>query len=333
LSHFGSSLLFAGVVEGASQIARGIVNTPAAVIAPRKGKWWNENEGKWIYTNLEEESNWLDVQSADNEDILGKVRSAWTVSTEGQGDEAEVNDPYYYNILHVPISVDASTVKRQFYILARRYSPDRAGQSEEAKRMFREIGTAYVVLSNPEFREQYDKHGKDFMYADGDDDENPTPMVDPMILYSMLFGSDKFNDYIGTLSAATSASVGDSPDISKADARLLQKRRVTYLALKLADRLKEFTEGKLAISKANWKTEAEYLTKASYGTELTNTIGKVRNCCDVVYVSLGSSLFDCRADALFIVLIRSYWVIVFRFTPSRPFNSWVPSILGVACQV
>jgi hypothetical protein len=273
-----SFLLLAGVVHGTSQIARGVVNTPAAVIAPRKGKWWNENEGKWVYTNLEDESKWLDVQSVDNEDILGEVRSAWTITTD-EGDDQEVKDPYYYDILQVPVSVDASTVKRQYYILARRYSPDRSGQSEEAKRMFREIGTAYVVLSNPEFRERYDKYGKDFMYADGELDEDPTPMVDPMILYNMLFGSDKFNDYIGTLSAATSASVGDSPDISKTDARLLQKRRVTDLALKLADRLKEFTEGKLAISKANWKTEAEYLTKASYGTELTNTIGKVR--CDI----------------------------------------------------
>lgn len=313
-------------MEGACQIARGVANTPAAVVAPRKGKWWNENEGKWIYTNLEDESKWLDVQSLDNEDILGEVRSAWTITTEEDDDESEVNDPYYYNILQVPESADASTVKRQYYILARRYSPDRSGQSEEAKHMFREIGTAYVVLSNPEFRERYDKHGKDFMYADGEIEEDPTPMVDPMILYNMLFGSDKFNDYIGTLSAATSASVGDSPDISKTDARLLQRRRVTDLALKLADRLKEFTEGKLAISKANWKTEAEYLTKASYGTELTNTIGKVRaicrcDCCVSQYhgcVSPSTSLDSASTP--------------FRYMRSQRFNSWDLSILAWACR-
>lgn len=255
---------------------RGIVQTPEAVIAPRKGKWWNENVGQWMLTNLDDESRWLDVQPEGDEDILGEVRAAWTISTDDEKAEAEVKDPYFYDILQVPTSVDASTVKRQYYILARRYSPDRSGQSEEAKRMFREIGTAYVVLSNPEFREKYNTYGKDFMYAEGVSVEEKTPMVDPMVLYGMLFGSDKFSDYVGTLAAATSASVGDSPDISKAEARLLQKRRVTFLALKLAERLKDFTEGKLAIAKANWKTEAEYLTKTSYGTELTNTIGKVR---------------------------------------------------------
>mmetsp|Transcript_31922 Transcript_31922/g.52673 ORF Transcript_31922/g.52673 Transcript_31922/m.52673 type:complete len:539 (+) Transcript_31922:152-1768(+) len=263
-----------GVVQGASQIVRGVANTPEAIVAPYKGKWWNENEGKWMFTNLDDESRWLDVQSEDNEDILGEIRSAWAIPTEDE-EKPDVKDPYYYEILDVPLSVDASTVKRQYYILARRYSPDRSGQSEEAKRKFREIGTAYVVLTNPEFRERYDKHGKNFMDFEENDASDQTPMVDPMILYGMLFGSDKFDGYVGTLAAATSASVGDSPDISKTDARLLQKRRVTQLALLLAERLKDFTESKVAISKANWKTEAEYLTKASYGTELTNTIGKV----------------------------------------------------------
>ena len=276
-----------GVVHGVSQVVRGVANTPDAILAPRQGKWWNENEGAWIATNLKDDEQWLSTQPPDNEDILGSVRAAFLKTPEGanedeKGEEPlapQVKDTYYYDLLQVPTNVNESTVKRQYYILARRYSPDRAGQSEDAARKFREIGTAYVVLMNPAFREQYDKHGVGFMDADLDDnsesEEDVIPLVDPMVLYGMLFGSDKFQDYTGCLAAATSASVGDSPDITKVQARMLQKRRVTALALKLAERLQDFTEDKVAIAKAYWKTEAEYLTKASYGTELTNLIGKV----------------------------------------------------------
>ena len=305
-----------------TQVVRGVANTPAAVMAPRKGKWWNENEGAWIMTNLDDEKRWLGSQPDDNDDILGDIRQAFTVDSTEKS-EVTVKDPYYYDILQVPTNTDAATAKRQYYILARRYSPDRSGQSEDAARMFREIGTAYVVLTNPEFRERYDKYGKNFMnLVDVDDEEDPTPMVDPMILYGMLFGSDKFNDYIGCVAAATSASVGDSPDITKTQARLLQKRRVTKLAMKLAALLQDFTEHKLAIAKANWKTEAEYLTKASYGTELTNTIGKVRTGeLDLVSAFLGFGVLDS--------LFSSYYI--FRSTLFPRFNSWDPSIPVLAC--
>lgn len=258
-------------------MVRGVVNTPEAITAPSQGKWWNENDGRWTLTDLNQERKWLKMQPEDNDDILGDIRKAWKDPSE-TNDEKEVKDAYYYDLLEVSPSADESTIKRQYYVLARRYSPDRAGQSEDAKTKFREIGTAYVVLSNHDFRERYDKYGVDFMYVDDEIAalEDRKPMVDPMVMYRMLFGSDKFVEYIGTLAAATSASVGDDPRVTKAQARLLQKRRVTRLALLLAERLKDYTEDKVAIAKAYWKTEAEYLSKASYGTELTNTIGKVR---------------------------------------------------------
>jgi hypothetical protein len=285
-------------MHGVSQIVRGVVNTPEAVVAPRQGKWWNENDGAWIVTNLDEEKQWLSTQPPNNDDILGSIRAVFDdPDDDDDTNRPHVKDTYYYDILKVSTSADAAALKRQYYNLARLYSPDRAGQSKEAAQKFRDIGTAYIVLTNPEFRDRYNKHGVHFMDYDESIDgiSETTPMVDPMVLYGMLFGSDKFENYIGCLAAATSASVGDSPAVTKVQARLLQKRRVTALALKLADLLNDFTEGKLAIAKAHWKTEAEYLTKASYGTELTNTIGKVRRikwglpsklCCTRILVSL-----------------------------------------------
>jgi hypothetical protein len=67
----------------------------------------------------------------------------------------------------------------------------------------------------------------------------------PAILFAFLFRSDKFNDYIGRLAVATSASIGDSPKISLADARELQKRRILRLALKLASKLEPWVAGRI----------------------------------------------------------------------------------------
>lgn len=276
------SVAAGGVVKGVTTAVRGVANTPEAVMAPGQGKWWNENDGEWIVTNLEDEQRWSNLQPENDDDILGEVRSMFKTDDEDDGEGVpQVKDTYYYDALQVPTDVDESTVKRQYYILARRYSPDRSGQSEEATQKFKAIGEAYVILSNPEYRERYDKCGRDFMYMKEGEEviENDLtvriPMVDPIVLYGTLFGSEKFESYIGTLAAATSASVGDTPDITKTQARLLQKRRVTKLAFQLAERLKYYAEGNLPMAKADWKTEAEYLTKSSYGTELTHTIGKV----------------------------------------------------------
>jgi curved DNA-binding protein len=256
-------------------------------VAPRQGKWWNDNEGAWVKTNLEHEQKWLSCQPPDNHDILGPIRAAFQSQISNDDDCPVVKDPYYYNLLQVPTSADDSLIARQYYAMARRYDPQRAGQSDEAAHILQDIGTAYVVLTHPDFRQRYNQHGRNFMnchgYEEDDDDDDYKsaveqtipPLVDPMVLYSVLFGSDKFQEYIGCLAAATSASVGETSSITKVQARLLQRRRVTFLAIHLAARLKDYVEGKVAIAKANWRAEAEYLTKASYGTELTNTIGKV----------------------------------------------------------
>jgi thiamine monophosphate kinase len=77
------------------------------------------------------------------------------------------------------------------------------------------------------------------------------------------------------LATATSASVGDSPDISVTVAREIQKRRVTRLAVKLAAKLQGWVDEDYDLCKTMWKTEAEALSTASYGLEMVHTIGKV----------------------------------------------------------
>ena len=257
------------MVSGVGQIVRGVAATPSAVLEPRRGKWWNDAEGKWIYTHLEEDRHWLATCPDDDCDIL--TGSNVTTSNEHH----DIKDPFYYNALGVDPNVTTSVIKRQYHILARKYSPDRAGQTPEATKEFRNIGHAFFILSDEEMRAKYDKFGMDFMTAE---DNHDPPLVDPLVLYCVLYGSEKFEPYFGRLAAATSASVGDSPTLTLMEARTLQKRRVTRLALPLAERLEDYTKHlDDKIAKAKWMAEGDFLVKASYGFELLQVVGKVRS--------------------------------------------------------
>ncbi|RIY32891.1 DnaJ C-terminal domain-containing protein, partial [Psittacicella gerlachiana] len=66
----------------------------------------------------------------------------------------------YYDILGISASADEREIKRAYRKLSLQYHPDK-NSSEEAAEKFKEINTAYEVLSNPEKRSVYDQLGHD----------------------------------------------------------------------------------------------------------------------------------------------------------------------------
>ena len=162
----------------------------------------------------------------------------------------------------------------ELQVLARKYHPDKNPGDKEAADKFKEIAEAYQVLSDDKLREKYDKEGKDGLSGDktGTNDDN---VPDPSLLLAFLFGSDKFDDYIGRLATSTSAMLGDSPKLSVQDARTLQERRCTRIALKLVYKIQGWVEEDYDMCKTMWLTEAEELAKASFGWELVKVIGMV----------------------------------------------------------
>ena len=52
-------LAVGGAVSGVTQIVQGVGAIPASMKAKAKGLWWNEVEGRWVSTNLEEEAKSL----------------------------------------------------------------------------------------------------------------------------------------------------------------------------------------------------------------------------------------------------------------------------------
>ena len=291
----GAALAVAGAVSGVVQVTRGVAAVPQSILAPRQGKWWNERTGHWMATDMTHESQALEGIPETDDDILGKVQQEIDESIEfTAGASGAVKDMTYYQYLEVPATAEPVVIKRQYYLLARQYHPDKHPGDAVAADKFKDIAEAYQVLSDPALRQRYDRDGLQGLSPDktsAANDGNLAGKVDPALLFAFLFGSDLFYDYIGRLSTATSASVGDSPKISLQDAQTLQQRRVTRLAVKLIDKITPWVEEAAAGQtdhtevEALWQVEALELCKASFGYQLVTTIGKVRGVdCNVVCI-------------------------------------------------
>eukprot|EP00586_Coscinodiscus_wailesii_P023466 CAMPEP_0172519720 /NCGR_PEP_ID=MMETSP1066-20121228/291584_1 /TAXON_ID=671091 /ORGANISM="Coscinodiscus wailesii, Strain CCMP2513" /LENGTH=524 /DNA_ID=CAMNT_0013302355 /DNA_START=125 /DNA_END=1696 /DNA_ORIENTATION=- len=310
----GVALAVGGAVSGVSQVVRGVAAVPKSITEPRKGKWWDENHGVWVETNLETEAGLLTNVPSNDEDILGDARKdAEHRSSVTSGAPTEVKEMYYYDILGVDSNAEPSVIKHQYYMMARKYHPDKVGKDDiEAANKFKDAAEAYQVLSDPSLRKKYNEEGREGLSADkteaadgamqvdpallfaflltggslGDKTEaaDGAMQVDPALLFAFLFGSDQFKNYVGTLAVATAASVADSSKVSPTMSLKLQKRRCTRLAILLADRLKPWADEEYDLAKTLWATEATELAKASYGHELVTLIGKVYSIAAVQFL-------------------------------------------------
>lgn len=67
----------------------------------------------------------------------------------------------YYQILEVPRTASAEDIKKSFRKLARKYHPDVNPGNKSAEERFKQINTAFEVLSDPQKRKLYDEFGED----------------------------------------------------------------------------------------------------------------------------------------------------------------------------
>lgn len=253
-----------------------------AAVQKGQGKRWDAKAGKWVIDNLEDEAKTLEGVPSDDDDILKAAKeeaakeegAESTSEAETASDGAKkVKETKYYDILGVPPDADESKIKRAYYIKARKWHPDK-NPSEEAKEKFQAIGEAYQVLSDPKLRAAYDKEGEEGL--SGDKTELSPEQLDPSLIFTMLFGSDAFEDVIGRLQVVTQTMAGDPAEtgIGQKELKELERRRVLRLALKLRERVQGYINGDTEGAKAEWKTLAAQLVDVRYGEEILHCVGK-----------------------------------------------------------
>ncbi|SGY35312.1 BQ5605_C002g01751 [Microbotryum silenes-dioicae] len=106
-------------------------------------------------------------------------------------------DMTYYERLGLPVTCTTEDVKKAYRRLAIKFHPDKNPDDPSAAERFKEIAIAYTTLSDPGLRHAYNEFGKGKGDGGGQDGE---AMVDPEAIFSQLFGGERFQDIIGTIS-------------------------------------------------------------------------------------------------------------------------------------
>ncbi|KAF3938853.1 hypothetical protein ABW19_dt0207538 [Dactylella cylindrospora] len=104
-----------------------------------------------------------------------------------------VADTEYYDRLGVTPTATELEIKKAYRRLAITHHPDKNPGDETAHTKFQQISEAYQVLSNSDLRAAYDKYGRDKAMPDAG-------FEDPNEFFSMIFGGDAFEYWIGEIS-------------------------------------------------------------------------------------------------------------------------------------
>lgn len=90
----------------------------------------------------------------------------------------------FYELLGVEKTANQGQIKHAYRKLAMKYHPDKNPGNEEAAEKFKELSTAYAVLSDPNKKRQYDLHGEEGSVA-----ELSSINVDELGTVGRLFGA------------------------------------------------------------------------------------------------------------------------------------------------
>ena len=260
-----------GVVTGAAQMGRGIAATPGAIKNRAQGKDWDSETRTWIKYDLQVEAKQAEEKTeeiflrdlaAERKKELEQERKLLGLDKPADGEEGaeaegksgeggdtstkkkkNVKEMGYYDQLGVAADASAGKIRKAYFVKARELHPDKNPDDPMAHERFQKLSEAYQVLSDPSTRATYD--------AAGEDGIDGVPKMDGAALFSMIFGSERFEPLVGELklvaqmmTAADSEEGNKDPDAPNADGSLnsellefKQWKREVSCAVHLADLL------------------------------------------------------------------------------------------------
>mmetsp|Transcript_5937 Transcript_5937/g.7197 ORF Transcript_5937/g.7197 Transcript_5937/m.7197 type:complete len:661 (-) Transcript_5937:942-2924(-) len=281
----------AGILTGSFQIFRGVLNTPESLGEQYlEDKEWDSIKREWYVYSLPYEAN--AVLSETEEEYLKRVDQQKQTSQENEKNTESKSRPVrkvkemeYYDLLGVDTNATGAEIKKAYYKKARQLHPDKNPSDPLANEKFQQVGAAYQILSDESLRSKYDKMGKDGI---GD-----VPMMDSLMIFNFLFGSEKFEPIVGEMHLAMQLGVaiqfqneGEESDIdnffgSGKNSDIIeykQKRREIQCAVNLAEKLKLYASDKsygFKNFRLEIEKEAEELSQDKLGRMLLGLVGYV----------------------------------------------------------
>ena len=257
------ALPVAGCAVGAMQMSRGVVNTIEASYETHQGKDWNHEKREWYTYSLEEDAK--RVQAMDEVDGgEGSPGSPGRNGSGAGGGGPKPKDTTFYELLGVNYDASTDQIKKAYYKKALKLHPDKNPDDPKAKEMFQKASEAYQVLADDNLRAKYDLHGASGVEVN---------FMDAGVFFTMLFGSERFEPFIGTLALASAASMEGQLSMHRMQVR--QLKREVDCALKLVALLQPYVDGDADGFRARLQREAVELASVSFGSCLLYVVAEI----------------------------------------------------------
>ena len=260
------TLPVAGAAVATYQVGRGAINSVEEAIESACGKDWDQEKREWYNYDLAADA--AKVQALDeNDDGDGEVGGASSSRGGGGGGGSgkKPTDTAYYDLLGVPYDASTDVIKKAYYKKALKLHPDKNPNNEEAKELFQKMSEAYQVLADDGLRAKYDAHGSAGVASNN--------FMDAGMFFTMLFGSERFEPYIGTLALASAASM--EGQLSMRRMHVKQQKREVECAQKLVGLLQPYVDGDVDGFREKVQREATELAAVSFGDCLLYVVAEL----------------------------------------------------------
>jgi len=216
------------------------------------------------------------------------------VDEEEAGGSCDVAETEYYDLLHVNPDANLSDIKKAYHREALQCHPDKNLGDAEAKSKFQKLADAYQVLSDPESRRKYNREGKAGI-------QEPSFKPDAALFFSLLFGSERFEPWIGELHLAMQTDqfakhmekdvpavdedLLNNTEVAQKNLKRRQDRREVMCACHLRDKLERFVYGRdIDGWEEQMRLEAINLVGGQFGPELLVTLGEIFQVRATIYL-------------------------------------------------